>query len=559
MRILSSPSSSKVALVLSFAFSVSAIISGPLIADDKPEPRIISASESVEIVRIAIGLTQVMDLQKKVTERFSKFESEFLFDLSTELPGIEKAKSDVSFGQCIGVVLPDFENYYGMAIPVEVNELFTEEDYELGEDTDGNLTIDGQIAVKTDRYFSYAAVSDETQLENSTQIARQLIDYVIRSETHLLVVEASPVTIGRSLLKSQLMGYKAALATEAQRHDDESDFDYSWRSLSSGHFANLVELFFRDVEKLSFRVSSTEPSTPFVFEVAVDCRKDSPLLGYFQEMKQRRNRALSWLHPDADAFATVSMALPERVQEQLLTAGRHTAESLRDEVGLNAQAAGQTEGVFQGLADSGAFEVLLQQVPFDENSACYVAVLPLASGSVFDSQLIQLVSEQETVTTIAEIDGWPVYSADGWAGLDLEEGWSPYVVATDSMVSLIVLKEANSEKGLALITELIRREFSPSRRGARFVNAIAAAEFSLADVVNFMKNDGDEWASVLPTSSDASEASGMLQLEQDQVMWSISLDGHRVVTKCAFQPNALAFGVLCFETFFEVVSDVAEI
>lgn len=555
MRILSTSTFSKLTFLLLPLLVVAPPLGRPLVADDKPEPRLVKTSESVELIKLAIGLTHLVKLEKEFKERFSKFESDFLFDVSSEMPGIEKATSDVSFGQSIGVMLPEFENYIAMALPVEASELFADEDYELGEDTDGNATVGGQKVVKTDKYVGLVSESDEVQLENSNQIVRQLIDYVVKSESNLMTIQSSPATIGRSLLKTHLMGYRAVLDTAAQRQDDESDLDYSLRSLTSGHLGKLVELIFRDVEKVSFRASNSDPANPFVFEVALDCRKKSEILGYFQDMKQRRNRSLSWLHPNATAFATVALALPEPIQKQLLTAGAATAASIRDEAGLSVRAVGQTEGVFRGVAESGAFEVLLQKVPFDEETDCYVGTVPLTSTSVFDSELIQLVSDQDSLTTITEVDGWPVYSADGWLGLDLDEGWVPCVVATDSMLSLVVFKEADQEKGLALTTELIRREFTPSRKGARYGNAILAGELSVSDVVNFMEDNRDDWTPYLPTDSESADASQRLQLTQDQVRWSMGLDGQRVVAKCYFEPNAMAFGVLCFEALISVVDD----
>lgn len=559
MRILSTSTFSKLTFLFLFVWAVTSLAGRPLVADDKPEPRLVKASESVELLRIAVGLTHVMKLEKEFEERFSKFESDFLFDVSSALPGMEKAKSDVSFGQCVGVLLPELENYTGIAFPLEASELFGDEDYELGEDADGNTTVGGEQVVKTDKYFGFLDVSDEIQLENSNQITRQLIDYVVNSESELLTIESYPAVIGRSLLKNQLTGYRAVLDTAAQRQDDESDLDYSWRSLASGHLGKLVELFFRDAEKVTFKASNRDLANPFIFEVAVDCRKKSELLAYFQEMKRRRNRSLSWLHPNANAFATVALALPEQIQKQILTAGTVTAASFRDEAGLSVQAVGQTEGVFRGIAESGAFEILLQQIPFDAESECYVGVVPLASGSVFDSELVQLVSDQDSLTTITEIDGWPVYLAEGWLGLDLGEGWVPCVVATDSMLSLVVFREADQEKGLALTAELIRREFSPARRGVRYANAILAAEFSLSDVVNFMESDRDGWTPYLPTNSEPLGVSERLHLDQDQVRWSLGLDGQRVIAKCYFEPNAMALGVLCFEVFVSVISDVADL
>ena len=139
-------------------------------------------------------------------------------------------------------------------------------------------------------------------------------------------------------------------------------------------------------------------------------------------MQRRRNRSLSWLHPNADSFATIALGLPERIQEKLLNAGKATAVCVQ-ECGLSTNAVAQTEGIFRGVAESGVFEALLQQISFNEESACYVGVIPLASESVFDSELVQLVSNQDSLTTIAEVDGWSIYSADGWLDLD---GWPIY-------------------------------------------------------------------------------------------------------------------------------------
>jgi len=309
----------------------------------------------------------------------------------------------------------------------------------------------------------------------------------------------------------------------------------------------------------SVTVLKREPASPFVFEVAIDCRKKSELLSYFQEMKQRRNRALSWLHPSSDAFATLSLALPERIQEQLLAAGKFTAQAIQDDEKLGAQAGGQVKSVFRGLAESGAFEVLLQQVPFDEESSCYVGLVPLTSGSVFDSELVQLVSDQDSLTTVTEIDGWPVYAADGWFGSALAEGWVPCCVATHSMLALIVFKAADQEKGVTLLTELKRREYSPARQGSRYANAIMAAEFTLSNLADFMASDRSGWKAVLPTNLDSFEASQRVQLDQDRVTWSMGLDGQRVVARCQFEPNALALGVQCFELFMILVSDLADL
>ncbi|MEP3478933.1 MAG: hypothetical protein ABJZ55_06775 [Fuerstiella sp.] len=556
MRILFTSALRKPSVLLLSILVFTALLRDSLAADEKPEPRTIKASDTVEIVRIGVGLTQVLELEKNIKARFSEFESDFLFSISDSMPGLDQVTSNVAFGQCVGVVLPDLENYFGVAVPLEIRDIF-EEDYEIGEDADGNTLIDGQVAVKSDRYLGYTEVPEEVQFENSTQVSRQLMDFASQSENDLLTIESFPITMGRSLLKGPLRAFGIALDTAAQRRDDESDIEYSYRSLTSGHLAKLMELFFRDVERVRFCASSSDSEHPFSFEVVVDCRKKSELLTYFQELQRRRNRSLSWLHPNACSFATIALGLPERIQEQLLSAGKATAVGIQ-EAGLGANAIAQTEGVFRGLAESGAFEALLQQVPFDEESTCYVGVLPLASGSVFDSELVQLVSAQDSLTTITEVDGWPIYSADGWLDLELEEGWVPYVVATDSMLSLMVLQEADKEKGVALLTELIQREFSPARQGARYANAIFAAEFSFSDVVNFSGNDGDDWSTLLPDNAETNESGNRIQLDQDRVLWSIGLDQNQVTAKCHFQPNSVTFGVLSFETLTEVISGIVD-
>lgn len=562
MQQLTIPCWAKISVFCLLALNLIGEQSSTFAEDEETEQRIVAAGECVEIVRFAGSLSQTFVLQADVKERFPDFESDFLTDISSEFPGANEVTSDLSMGQSIGLVFPEFDNYIGVAMPVAANPFLESEDYELGTDNNGNDTIDGQVIAKTDKYLGFTVGDDDFQLQNSIQLSRDLIDFVSRSEARLIRIETSPTAIGRSPLKSTFAGYRAVLQTAAQRHDDETELDYSWRSLATSHNAKLMELFFRDVEKLSFSVLTDDPQNPFVLKIEAECRKKSELLQYFQDMRSQRNTALSWLHPDSSAFATLSMALPKKIQEQLVTAGRLTGDYLKDVEGLSPNTAGQFQQALQNISEAGAVDLLLQKIPFSEESECYAFVMPLASATQVSPELIQLVTNTESLEPAFEIDGWPVYSAETFSdelGLGFNEGWQSVFTVTDSMVAVQIFKDTESEKARAFLEELARRDFLPSPRAAQFSKTIAAAEYSLTDVANFMDGQADSVQQLLPSDVTKVGASRITALDQDRVFFTMALDGNRVVTQWRFEPNAIAMGIQSFAAILDLTTELFDL
>lgn len=509
------------------------------------EPKRIQASQCIDLFRFTVNLSRGHSLATAMKEKFPRYEGEILEEVASMIdPSKFSPSGHTSFGQRYGVYFPEEESFAGLVMPLNAGELLGDEDYSLGEDENGSATMGGYRAVKSEHYFGMTISEDEDDtLIFPEQETLSFVKFVEQNESKLATIDVAPATVGRSPLKKHLMAYQIALATEAQQRDDEENFEYSWRAMYAKHHAHLVQMFFRDVEHVGLTFQSPEAGRPFSFEFRLECRRKSDLLGFFQEMHGQRNRSLSWLHPTATSFATWRAILPKELQQQLAMAGQQTAKALRA-AGESASVAAQVQNSTAQLANYGAVELLLQLVPFSETSESLVLVVPLGRSAEVNEEFIHLISGNDGLQATTELDGRPVYPLDDLLGL----GQSTWMTVSDAALIFATGDEDDQQKAMDLMSEIMRKEFSPAAGASRLPSAFAAVRTSLRDLLRLADGVPEYAARFVPDGTELPTDGRAPEIDQDAIQLTCALDGNEVFVNFTFEPNALAMGVTVAES-----------
>jgi hypothetical protein len=513
---------------------------------ESPEPALPIPSSSVDLFSLKVNIRQLYDLRQSLQQTYQEdaIDSDLLDVAGVfgdprlfERDGPIYMRQDVmlSFPQMLPIITVLYPNVTELA-----KEISGEDSQTLK--TDGSIQhIEGNALIATEDYIAmlYGEGID------TSGITDRLTTMVSETEnspiTDMLSVSTQPRAIGRSPYRQIINGLKATMLTNAQRRDNERDFEHAWRSLFQRSAAAMLDTLFDDIDTVELSLNRSREDGSLTIELRIDAHEDSALDQYIAGVRESGNRALSWLYPDHTTFAAVSLRLPELVKDSLPQIAAVSAAILQEELKLSENSTREIELLLNQYKQRGTAELLVQAIPAADGTTALVGVLPVDGDVSFSPTLLELVSavgESGIKIAVTDIDGWPVHRIPLATNTPDVTG-DFYFVATESALAWMV----GTEEAISVFEKVVQRQYTADQAGNRFRRSILAIQSSISSLL-FPPLDGGV-REYLPQRAEQDTTP-----LQDQFEIVIDTEPHQILLSGRFQRDAVLLGLNLFETGF---------
>lgn len=420
-----------------------------------------------------------------------------------------------------------------------------EDDYEVSEQGDDVFLVDNTPGVATDRYFAIAQIAEELidSGDEITRLRRLIGECQDERLAPTISISARPATVARTFVQPALKAIRATLLTQAQRRDSEDEFTYLSRALYQKTAVSMFDALFEGFQEFEFAFKFEEDDRTCSVVARVEATQDSATHEYIRQVRGIRNRSLTWLHPEHDAFFSFSLPLPDQLREMLPALSRAMMAAVHREVGLGGAPGPAFERVMSQMAESGKAEFLWQMMS-EGDAHAMVLVFPLESASTLESTSIELISAIDNDAwqlNVGEIDGWPVHrlSEGGDLAGELMTVEDLHWVLTENCLAVILRNNAVSDP-IESLRQVVTRDFEESSEAQRLSRSCLAAS---ADA-RFLAKVDEEF---LPkTIRDRLETDSSLPLD-DRATISVNADDRTIEMRATFERDAILCGVRVFE------------
>ncbi len=454
----------------------------------------------------------------------------------------------------IHLTFPKLSMVADLVVPVgseALDELMDIDESEVEERADGLMVGDDAAFIKTDRYVAVQQIEGNIFVKDTAaRLTRLLKDVESNRVSQTLSISAKPRKVGRSPLKPMLASMKATLLTHAQQRDNDDPLSATSRSFVFKSFAAWFDALFEDTETFELNFDFSESQQTSLVELKLAAAENSTLDQYISRLSKVRSRSLSYLHPDNEAFLSMSIPLPKLLTDLLPQLSSESLVALQSAVGMSETPSPALAEVIRQLVERSQLDLLLQAVPLPSGGRAAIMVLPLDSASALEPASIQLISglaDSHWSLNDGEVAGYALHTLDGQQfgfGADLGgiDG-DVYFVMTEHCLAIAV----GEEELLDVLEEVITRGFDPPRAASLFARSAFAAQFrgrlfsdlEFTDVPDGIQNrlKEDEEAEI-----------------HDNVTFALNTAAQQLTISATFDPDALVAALATHEFCVEVLS-----
>ncbi|MEZ6061479.1 MAG: hypothetical protein R3C19_14130 [Planctomycetaceae bacterium] len=537
-------------LPLTIVVLCAALIAGAAVGEDQTaseSENVVAPQQLVDIFSLRADVRKLLKAQSSFTAISGDGEvnDEFLFGI---LDVIERQKLLVAdspaFFRCdLSATWPEEGLAVTAVAPIgrdRIHEWFDEDPEKFEEASDGITMIDGTPVLIADDYTALLQCDTPIAEDRLVRLNRVLKETRELRHQKMASLSSQPRQIGRSALKPFIASFRAGLAADAQRRDNESDFDFSWRSLYQRSVLALVDVFFNDIERLEYSLDWSEADESLVFEVKIEAAKKSSLDQYVDRVRSGDSRALSWLHPDHEMFATATVPIPAFIQELLPEVGKATAVAVQQEWRLSDGTREQIGRFFSDIGERGRLDALIQTIPVSDGSRAIAGVLPLDVGGSLSPAVVELVSATggfDSSVPTTDIGGWPLHRMkdfDAFQTTGASGDCDLFLVVTENAIAWII----GTEKSIPVLETIVLREFQADAEGDRFRRCAFAAKSSAASLLRFSEFADNTKERVPKHVAD--------QAPRDNIRITLDTEPHTLLLTAHFERDATLLGLQAF-------------
>lgn len=357
----------------------------------------------------------------------------------------------------------------------------------------------------------------------------------------------------------------AAVYTDIQRRDEETDLEFRLRESYGRTVTGLIDTAFNQVEYLKFAARYSEYSGNLCWDLELKAIPDSDLDHWISRQAKCESRTVRSLHPDRIGFVSFSLAIPETLQTTLPFLGSAISAAVQREDLLSEAGALELASAFAAMAEHGVFDFMVQLVPDAERKPNFFAVLPLAESAALSTTAIELVSRIEggdVDSHYSEVEGWTVQRL-GPADSDLTTlGLTAQGTAPTDVLLLVTDRDAilqlASPDSQHLLKEIVAEKVSDGQADddtARFRKSGFSAQLRFADFIRTLY--GVEAESVLEEiySKSRLEAGNL----EDKITISMFEEDHKVQIRTEFERDNLVLGAAYFVSILSIFGEMADL
>ncbi|MCA9065173.1 MAG: hypothetical protein KDA96_19020 [Planctomycetaceae bacterium] len=383
----------------------------------------------------------------------------------------------------------------------------------------------------------------------------------IRSSPPTEVVELTlePRRIRNGLKNPFLKGILAGLLTDTQQRDDEDPLSYRLRETWGKSTASALDLLFNQIESITYTLRFDEQTEAISVSLDITAVEQSDFDSWIDRQRDSVATAIRWLHPQQDAFLSLSLVLPEQFQTMLPLLADAFADALLEEQTVSAGSAKQIRTAAQDMAKSGTLELLLQWIPGTthgletasglEQAHSLAATIPFPEPLDLTSTAIELVSAANDPAwhiAVADIDGWPVHRyqslgqvAGGLAGVDT------WIAPTDRQITVM----QGGPDAAALLASIVKREHDDVGElddVTRYRRNALACQVRLCQLfLAFYKGNDDAVKQLVPALHHTP-----IDAVRDNVTVLLHTPPHHVRVEANFDQHVVLTGIQVFEGLF---------
>ncbi len=462
-----------------------------------------------------------------------------LLEFGEEIAGQQELPRDAKIMYQIDL----FAGQQGYLASIAVPALSTaSEEFETAENEGPSLTVrsgdyvlkqwteeseaetEGKPAVRVDLYRQNALDSLH-YLENNSNTDAIRVEFLV---SDLKSTSAYPH------IRAQI----ASALTFAQRRDNEPALFHAVRSAGVRAVTQLATMCLSDLESLSVGLRHEQSRQTIEAVISARVHRRSDLLTELNDLRQLRNRSLSWLHPDHDGFATVCFPVPGAVQEALDQLNPQELEELEElvQVGLADEFPLfpwlPVSRLLDSVRTTSTLECLVQLFKSSDGAPVVLCVIPLRGESR------GVIRQAGYLETGAEIDGHSIWRIPEFSVNLHGVACEVFAVETDNCFAMM-LGPASAQE---LLTETIRRDFDESPAARRVSRRMLAVDLPLDHGI----------FTALYGSDGLSHASGD-QPPQSRMQMDLLFEDSQLILTTSFEQHAATAGLELVDLPFAVL------
>lgn len=329
-------------------------------------------------------------------------------------------------------------------------------------DAQGFASIpDDEILLLMDEDVVCLFACEQGPYADQRNLLLKLRDQFLRAPpTQPFRVSISPQQIRPSLREPFVNQILAVVRTAIQQRDREGELEFRLREAWSKPVTELIDLAANQVETFAIELTRRETQPGVTFAVSARAVADSQFDAWLSGQQQVRSRAARLIHPEADGFLSVALALPNVLRETLPPLASALAVRLNTEGLVSPAAAAEIETAIRGIVAQGVFEIVVQSFTDSAGNQSLAICFPLTDSPGFSNASLELVSLIELdglEIARTDIDGWPVHV--------YRTGTIPFLAGSSDALQLVVSDQLviavmGRSDSTELVTDLLRHDFS---------------------------------------------------------------------------------------------------